>query len=114
MTAKKHIATGASHGNLTPISGKFVADSNVTQGNVQAGLLILDGAGTVSELFNGVQISIENAVTCADAGLYIGGSGSAKYGIDIGGSGIDSAEIILTNNETIDNLTDFDNETTIH
>jgi len=78
------MATGVSHANIAAISGKIDLDNSVTQGNVQAGLFIIEATSgkTVTQNSHGVQIAIE-ANSVATNGLYFGGSGEVTNAIDI-------------------------------
>jgi hypothetical protein len=70
------MATGVSHANIAAISGKIDMDNDITQGNAQAGLFIMEGTGTITEESTCIQACAENGTTIGSM-MVLSGSGTA-------------------------------------
>jgi hypothetical protein len=86
LTIAAATATANSNAHLAAISGKLTLTSNVTQGWANAGLFIIEGAGTVTEMCYGVSIVQEADATAAEALLHLYNDGTATKGIEYSGN----------------------------
>jgi len=89
-----NVSTTGDNAHLTAISGKVTFDtSTVTKGWVTAGLFIVEGAGTCSQMCHGVSIVNESGSTGAQSMLHMNDDvGTVPYfsfaGADGSGKGL--------------------------
>lgn len=71
MTVATEMATANSNAHVTGVSGKLLLTSNLTQGWATAGLFIVDGTGTVSQMCYGVSIVAEAGAAACQGLLHL-------------------------------------------
>jgi hypothetical protein len=82
------MATHDDNAHLTAISGKvtFSSAPTVSKGWITAGLFIVEGAGTVTQMCSGVSIVVEAGSTGCESLLYLNSDAAVVTGIDFVGN----------------------------